>query len=103
MIELSVNDKNIANIRIGDNIASDLVFDLKRVLDEILERSINKINIDMTDVHYINSSGLAIFVGTQSRLKEKNGFVKLYNVSQELYDFFEGMNLAKIFEMEMAS
>jgi anti-sigma B factor antagonist len=54
--------------------------------------------IDLTDVTYLDSSGLGAIVGLYVTAKRQNCGLKLVNLSQRLQQLFRLTNLASVFE-----
>ena len=100
MIELVINTATNATIIIGHDIASNAVDDLKNVIDNAISRGCIKINLDMTEVQYLNSSALSILIAALFELNSKSGNMELTNVSQYLYRFFDETNLTKLFTVK---
>ncbi|MDS9472186.1 STAS domain-containing protein [Sporosarcina pasteurii] len=57
--------------------------------------------IDLSEVDYIDSTGLGIFIGFYKVLKEKEGYVKMTGVNARLKRLFEITGIDKIIDIEM--
>jgi len=57
-----------------------------------------RVVLDLTDVSYMDSSGLGAIVGIYLSAKRHQRELKLINLNQRLKDLFRIMNLAKVFE-----
>lgn len=71
--------------------------ELKKATDE----KITDILIDMSNLDYIDSSGLGIMIGTLKRLKLQNKDIYLKNVKDNVKKVFIITGLDKIFKMEV--
>ena len=56
--------------------------------------------IDLSDVDYIDSTGLGVFVGFYKALKENDGYVKIIGVNARLKRLFEITGLDEIIDIE---
>jgi anti-sigma B factor antagonist len=57
-----------------------------------------RIVLDLTDVSYLDSSGLGALVGLYISAKRQHCELKLINLNQRLKQLFRLTNLAKVFE-----
>jgi anti-sigma B factor antagonist len=58
----------------------------------------NRVVLDLTDVSYMDSSGLGAIVGLYLSAKRQQRELKLINLNQRLKELFRITNLAKVFE-----
>ena len=72
----------------------------KEELEEILLNQIAqdkyKIVIDLKKISYVNSSGWGVFLREIKEIREKKGDLVLVNMTPDVYDVFETMELSKI-------
>ncbi len=66
-----------------------LAIELESKINEILEKGHKYLVFDLTDVKYISSSGLRIFIATMRELNEMGGALKLANLTPQIRKFFE--------------
>jgi anti-sigma B factor antagonist len=57
-----------------------------------------RVVLDLTDVSYMDSSGLGTIVGLYLSAKRQQRELKLINLNQRLKELFRITNLAKVFE-----
>jgi anti-sigma B factor antagonist len=57
-----------------------------------------RVVLDLTDVSYMDSSGLGAMVGIYLSAKKQQRELKLINLNQRLKELFRITNLAKVFE-----
>ncbi|GIN73600.1 anti-sigma-B factor antagonist [Bacillus sp. J14TS2] len=72
------------------------------VRDELLpraEQSEMKIVVDLSEVNYMDSTGLGIFVGLFKTLKEHNGELVLKGMSDRLKRLFDITGLADVMDV----
>lgn len=57
--------------------------------------------IDLSEVDYIDSTGLGIFIGFYKVLQEREGYVKMIGVNDRLQRLFEITGIDKIIDIEV--
>ena len=70
-------------------------------LKKVTEQKIMDIVIDMSQLDYIDSSGLGILIGTLKRLKTQNKDIYLNSLKDNVKKVFTITGLDKIFLMEV--
>lgn len=70
---------------------------LKEKIMEVLEGGAARFAVDLTNVSYIDSTGLGVLIGSLRRAREKNGDVVLVFSSKRLKRIFEITGLDKNF------
>lgn len=73
--------------------------DLRKVFDDIITKKAAKVALDLKDVSYIDSSGLATLIEMLRRMKKYDGKLRLCNLSDKIRSLFEITKLVKLFEM----
>jgi len=58
-----------------------------------------KMIVDLSDVNYMDSTGLGVFVGIFKNIRANNGELKLINLSNRLKRLFEITGLADIIDI----
>ena len=96
-MEIKVNSKDgITILQVHGEINISTSPDLKKSFEKI---QANKIVINMANVGYIDSSGLATLVELLKRLKTKGGSLSLSQVSEKVKSLFEITKLDKLFSI----
>jgi len=72
----------------------------KEKLYGIIENSQNDIILDLSEISYIDSTGLGVFVGALKKAKQKNLNIKLRNLKPNVKKVFSITGLDKVFLME---
>lgn len=67
------------------------------LFDMIQERDDPRAALDMTNVDYLSSSGVAILVGLKRRVETRGGKVALYKVQPAVRDLLRVMKLDRYF------
>jgi anti-sigma B factor antagonist len=72
---------------------------LSEVLNQITNKSIYKIILDLNDVTYVSSAGLRVFIDMQKKCKRNNqGEILLANVPQRVYETLELAGFVPLFK-----
>lgn len=100
MVEVKIKEDGAAEIEVGSDIAGEVVEDLRHCIEDALEQKCLNLSLDMSNVQYVNSSGLSILIGAHTRAGNEGGHVAMKHVSQDLFDFFESVNLTSVFDMQ---
>lgn len=75
------------------------VTDLKKELQTLNQQEVCKFIIDLEKVTFIDSSGLSLLVSTLKNAREKNGFLRLVNIQEQVKHVFSITLLDRVFEM----
>ncbi|MCK4851644.1 MAG: STAS domain-containing protein [Candidatus Omnitrophica bacterium] len=73
--------------------------DIKKFFDELIKDRKEKVVINLGDVSYVDSSGLATFVEILKKLRSYGGKLKLTNLSSKVRGLFEITKLTKLFDI----
>jgi len=73
--------------------------DLRKVFDELITKKATKVALDLKDVTYIDSSGLATLIEMLRKMKKYEGRLRLCSLSDKIRSLFEITKLTKLFEM----
>jgi len=72
---------------------------LKKSFDKLLSAKTPKIVINLSQVTYVDSSGLATLVEILKNMRSYGGKLKLTNLSDKVKNLFEITKLEKLFEI----
>jgi anti-anti-sigma factor len=89
-------------IRPGKDIVAPVVEDLKSKLLKLINQDIQEITVDFKGVEVIDSVGLGVLIATHNSIDEKEGILRIKNVSENLFSLFKTMRLDQHFEVGMA-
>lgn len=99
-MKISLSEKNsIAIIKIEEeNLDVSNVKDLKKeVLDVLSDR--NKIIFDMSELQFVDSSGVGVLLFFLREMGKKQGDVKLVGINKPVQTLFELIRMQKVFEI----
>lgn len=74
-------------------------FDVEKELEKHISNGDRTLLIDFSEVNYISSAGLRIFVGMQKNLKKIGGEVIFYSIFPTVYEVFRISGLNKVFRI----
>lgn len=93
----TANTKGIPIIRLNGELDAYTCAQLREEMIEVIENSSPNIVVDMSDVEYIDSSGLGTLVGGLKRSSEKGGKIAVVCVAGQIRKVFEITGLEKVF------
>lgn len=73
------------------------VAELKKILDDLINKGTAKILIDFKNVIYIDSSGLGILIDAVKRLTKMNGELGILSISKEVLEVFTATKIGQYF------
>ena len=68
-------------------------------LHELVEAGKNRVVLDLSGVHFMNSSGLGLLIGGASTLKNAGGALKIAGASGKILALIKITKLGSVFEM----
>ena len=99
-MQINVEEKNgISICRMTGDIDINTSPDIKKSFDEITKEKKDKVVINLRDVSYVDSSGLATLVEILKNLRAYGGKLKLTNLSAKVKGLFEITKLDKLFDI----
>jgi len=76
----------------------------EQAIQELIEENRYNIIVSMSDLNYISSAGLGVFMGFIEEIREKEGDIKLSNMTDKVFKVFDLLGfpaLYQIFKEEM--
>ena len=98
-IKVNESEKNIY-IEVSGEIDAYTTPQVKEKVSPLLEEFSGEITFDLTNVTYMDSTGLGMFVGFFKKVKSNNGTFKLEGLSDRLKRLFDITGLASIMEIK---
>ena len=99
-MQIKVEEKNgVSVVNVSGDIDIDTSPDMKRSFDKDIVKSGRKVVINLQDVNYIDSSGLATLVEILKNLRAHGSELKLCNLSVKVKGLFEITKLDKLFKI----
>jgi len=72
---------------------------IKEKLEPLIARALPRLVVDLSDVTYIDSSGLALFIETLQRMQSKGGQLVLCGLGPSVRAIFEIARLDQVFKI----
>ena len=82
----------------GDLLGGSDIAEFKEKVKSLLNSDKKNILIDMSDVTYVNSSGIGMLISGFTTAVQSNGKFKLTNIEKNIKNVFVITNLVKVFE-----
>ena len=100
--KLAITEREVGDVTIlmftGQILLDDGDLAIRKKIHELLDRGRLKILIDMGGVTYIDSAGIGMLAGKLSTVRERNGEMKLLNLTTRGQRLFGMMKLHLVFE-----
>jgi anti-sigma B factor antagonist len=96
--ERKVGDVTILDVE-GKILLGEGDVQLKRKIDELIERKETKLLLNLANVPYMDSGGLGEIVRSYTTVKRANGELKLLNATKRISDLLTITKLITVFEI----
>ena len=73
---------------------------LREELEKAIEDGRQQLVLDLTELDFIDSTGLGVLVGAMKKARQSGGDVSLRNASRSTYKILEIAGLTKLFSIE---
>jgi anti-sigma B factor antagonist len=101
VLTFNINEEN--NIQLlklsGELIDKNQATDLMIAINELLELGKSKLIIDLTDLKYMNSSGLNVLIQLLTKTRTKGGECVIYNVNKKVNELLIITKLNTLFKV----
>ena len=94
----TVRNKNILLIKIAGQIESENIYLLNREIKRLFEEGIFYCILDLSEIKYINSSGIAMVISIKKTVEKNRGKLILTRPSNSIREIFELTDLTASFE-----
>jgi len=102
-MDLVINEKKISEQRYVLSVAGRLnaatAQQLKTYVKKITDRNQPELIIDLSDLLFMDSSGLAVFVSGMKSARERGGWVRLAGLKLQVAEIFKMTLLDRVFEL----
>lgn len=71
----------------------------EEALQNLLREERVKIIVSMSELDYISSAGLGVFMGFIEEIREKKGDIKLSNMSEKVFKVFDLLGFPSLYEI----
>jgi anti-sigma B factor antagonist len=73
--------------------------DLETALRQLVEEGRYRIVVNFTDLSYISSAGLGVFMGFIEEVRENGGDIKLSNMSPKVFRIFDLLGFPTLYDI----
>jgi len=99
-MQISYEEKNGVTIfRVQGDIDINTSPDVKKTLDKAIKEKKDKVVVNLEEVGYVDSSGLATLVEILKNMRPYGGKLRLANLSPKVKGLFEITKLDKLFDI----
>lgn len=99
-MEIISIETNTIQVVLAGNLYVEEATELRETFIQEIDRGIHNIHLNLSDLEYIDSSGLGVFIAIQKRCMQKGGSVKVKGLKGNIKELFELTRLTKVFEIE---
>ena len=99
-----VDRSDISILRLKGFLDAHTAPNFEQAIQDLIEENRYKIIVSMSDLNYISSAGLGVFMGFIEEIRENKGDIKLSNMTDKVYKVFDLLGfpaLYQIFKEEM--
>lgn len=91
--------KTVYIVYIGGELDAHTAFQLENTLKDLIEKEITEIVVNFSELSYIASAGLGVFMAYIEEVREKGGDIKLTNMSDKVYNVFDLLGFPALYEI----
>ena len=95
-VEHSIQEKS-GVIKIAGNVNLYELFMLREAFDEFQDKKLEKVILDLSEVDYIDSSGIGLLIAQATKLRDKQIRFILAGINQSIEHVFKVTSFAKLF------
>ena len=98
-IERTLVAGNLPVLRLSGELDLNSVPDVRRAIRTLIDEGLVNFIINLSELEFIDSSGLGVLVGGLARVREKQGEVKIACSDKRIVRVFEMTRLTQLFEI----
>ena len=101
VLDYNITEENNIQVLVlkGELIDKNQAIDLIKNVDELLQLGKNKLVIDLSDLKYMNSSGLNVLIQLLTKTRTSGGESVIFNVSKKVNDLLIITKLNTLFKV----
>ncbi len=99
-VETNIQGNKVTVSLEGDLIGDQHGIELLTIINNLLDKNFLDLEIDFSDLRYMNSTGLGVLITLYTKVKRVKGSLKLININEQIVRLFEITQLDKIFEIQ---
>ena len=90
---------NVSILRLKGFLDAHTAPNFEQAIQELIEEDRYKIIVSMSDLNYISSAGLGVFMGFIEEIRENNGDIKLSNMTDKVYKVFDLLGFPALYQI----
>ena len=94
--EETIGGLSIHIVRVQGYLDSSTFTQLQDHLEKIIGEGQSRIIVEFGDLNYISSAGLGVLLGMLQEVREKNGDLKLANMSPKIRNLFDMLGFSRL-------
>ncbi|MFE8700612.1 STAS domain-containing protein [Cytobacillus sp. FJAT-54145] len=97
--EISVQDNQVI-VRLSDSIYVEEASTLRDSVLSYIDKGYSNFLLDLTNLRYIDSSGLGVLIAIQKRTAQQNGTLVIKGLNGAVKELFELTRLTQVFDIQ---
>jgi anti-sigma B factor antagonist len=73
--------------------------DLEKAIRDLVDENLFNILVNFTDLDYISSAGLGVFMGFIEDIREQQGDIRMSNMTPKVYKIFDLLGFPKLYKI----
>lgn len=73
--------------------------DLEKAIQELIDEKRYNILVNFTNLDYISSAGLGVFMGFVEEIREQEGDIRMSNMTPKVYKIFDLLGFPKLYRI----
>jgi len=87
------NKNYIYRIQLSGNFVMEISEEFNLLLNTLINGGMRNVVFDLTDLKYIDSTGIGLFIGLTKQLRAKEGDLVFFNVNTKVLEIFQLVKL----------
>lgn len=101
MVEITTNKENdIQIIHVNGEIDAGSSIHLDNAFNEARENGMKKVAVDLSQLHYISSAGLGVFVSHLDEFELEQVKLVIYGIQEKVRQVFDILGLEKVIQIK---
>ena len=94
----SREDGEISVVKVEGYLDAHTAPDLENEFNKMIENKRHKIVVNFSDLNYISSAGLGVFMAYVETMREESGDIKFSNLKEDVYSIFDLLGFPVLYE-----
>lgn len=94
-----LDNGNVSTLHIKGYLDAHTAPQLEQALQKLIDENRVRIVVNFSDLNYISSAGLGVFMGFIENVRNSQGDIKLTNMSTKIYRVFDLLGFPTLYEI----